>query len=489
MQSWNDIINTALLGTAKKAADTDSLPAALQAAASEVLAASGMDREDQFLQIASLVFNYRQSGSQPTAGSPDTLPVCEPETKKYCSPTALQALQHTLDSDNTPLLTLWLECCAGGHQVLPPEYLPRILENASRHKTLRNLAATCCGRRGEWLAQYNREWNFSVVADTKEERWQHGTTAQRLEALIRMREENPAEARTLLQEAWSKESAAVKGELLGALATKISLEDAVWLESLLTEKSKQVKEAAWRLLKKIPGSNLHEQYQQVLETAIRADDNGKVTVAADIQPPEEIFKSGIEKLSNHARVSDAEHILSQLVALVHPRIWEQHFNCSFEEVVSLFHHQTALKPFLPSLVEAISWFDDSSRALAFVQHTNTFHMALLPLLPADQQDTYILQHFDAHSNLVMNYVGQMKQVWSEELALKVLQYCAGNPYTYSQRTVGDFVTLVPVSVKSALESITSSNENYQTYWKSISLHLVGLLQIKTFILQSFSKNI
>lgn len=488
MQSWNDIINIALLGTSKKQLDTAGLPGPLQAAAGTVLAAPGTDREEQFLQLASLVFNYRQSGAIAVAGGPSTMTVCAPETKAYCSAAAIQALHHTLDSENTPLLTLWLELCMRNNQVLPPEYLPRILENASRHKSLRNLAAACCGKRGEWLAQFNREWNFSVAADTTEELWENGTTAQRLEALTRIRGEQPAEARTLLQATWPQESAAVKAELLNALTTGISLEDAPWLESLLPEKSKQVKEAALTLLKKIPGSSLHEQYWQILESAISVDHKGKVTVTPVIPPDAEIFKTGIDKLSNNARVSDDEYILSQLVALVHPRMWEEHFKASFEEVADLFHQQKALKPFAPALVQAISWFTDEKRALSFVQHSDTFHMTLLPLLPPDQQDTYILQHFDAHSGLVMNYVGQLQQVWSEELALKILRFCAKNPYTYSQRTMGDFITLIPSSMKSVLDGITTENENYQTYWKSISMHLVGLLQIKTFIQQSFTKN-
>ncbi|MBC9914736.1 DUF5691 domain-containing protein [Chitinophaga varians] len=488
MQSWNDMINIALLGTAKKQLDTGSLPAPLQAAAGMVLAAPDTDREDQFLQLASLVFNYRQSGAMPMAADESTMTVCAPETKAYCSATAIQALQHTLDSENTPLLHLWLEQCLRNNQVLPPEYLPRILENASRHKSLRNLAAACCGKRGEWLAQFNREWNFSIAVDTTEEMWEHGTTAQRLEALTRMRGEQPAEARTLLQATWPQESAAVKAELLSALSTGISLDDAPWLESLLQEKSKQVKEASLTLLKKIPGSSLHEQYWQLLESSITVNQKGKVTVTSSIPPDAEVFKTGIDKLSNNARVSDDEYILSQLVALVHPGMWEEHLKASFEEVVDLFHHEKALKPFAPALVQAISWFADTRRALSFVQHSDTFHMTLLPLLPSDQQDTYILQHFDAHSSLVMNYVGQLQQVWSEELALKILRFCAKNPYTYSQRTMGDFITLIPSSVKSALDEISTENENYQTYWKSISMHLVGLLQIKTFIQQSFTKN-
>lgn len=488
MQSWNDIINIALLGTAKKQLDTGSLPAPLQAAAGTVLASRGTDREEQFLQLASLVLNYRQSGAMAVAGGPSTMTACAPETKPYCGATAIQSLHHTLDSENIPLLYLWLELCMRNNQVLPPEYLPRILESASRHKSLRNLAAACCGKRGEWLAQFNREWNFSVVADTTEEMWENGTTAQRLEALTRIRGEQPAEARALLQATWPKESAAVKAELLTALATGISMDDAPWLETLQQEKSKQVKEAALTLLKKIPGSNLHEQYWQLLESSIRIGPKGKIVVTPAIPPDAEIFKTGIDKLSNNARISDDEYILSQLIALVHPRMWEEHFKASFEEVTDLFHHEKALKPFAPALAQAISWFADKKRALSFVQHSDTFHMTLLPLLPSDQQDTYILQHFDAHSSLVMNYVGQLQQVWSEELAMKIFRFCAKNPYTYSQRTMGDFITLIPSSIKSALDGISTENENYQTYWKSISMHLVGLLQIKTFIQQSFTKN-
>ena len=55
-------------------------------------------------------------------------------------------------------------------------------------------------------------------------------------------------ARTWLQQTWPKESATVKTELLTVLEPPHET-DMEWLESLLTEKSKQVKETVIRLLK------------------------------------------------------------------------------------------------------------------------------------------------------------------------------------------------------------------------------------------------
>lgn len=488
MQYWNNIINTALLGTAKKTADTTGFQGPLLEAAGTILADTSLDREDQFLHMAAVVYNYRQSGVQPSS-SDASLPVCEPENKKYCHTTAVQSLLHTIDTENIPLLSLWLESCARAKVIVPPPYLPLILETAYRHKPLRNLAAACCGRRGEWLSQFNKDWNFSVVADTPEEQWQNGTTAQRLAALTALRERSPETALQWLQETWNKESAVVKSELVTALAVNVSQDDVPWLESLLAEKSKQVRENALLLLKKVPGTALHDLYRQVLLDAIQEDEAGNITCQLSADLDESLFRSGIEKMSSNTGISDNDFILAQLITFVHPGVWEKHFHRPFDQVVQLFQQQPALQPFTTSLVKAIVWFEDTKRALSFMQHSELFDSSLLPLLPPEKQDEYMLRHIDEHSNELILYATQMKEEWSEALALKILAFCARYPYTYSQSAVGNFIAQIPVSVKSSLENITTENENYKTYWKSISAHLSGLLQVKAFIIQSFSENI
>ncbi len=59
MEFWNDIINTAMIGTDKKSVSVSDLPVSLQEAAALIYANNTIDKEEQFLQIASVSLNYR----------------------------------------------------------------------------------------------------------------------------------------------------------------------------------------------------------------------------------------------------------------------------------------------------------------------------------------------------------------------------------------------------------------------------------------------
>ena len=64
MQTWEQIIYTALVGTDKRPPGANELPEALSEAAA-LIQQSTTDKEEQFLQLASLAFNYRQCGTMP----------------------------------------------------------------------------------------------------------------------------------------------------------------------------------------------------------------------------------------------------------------------------------------------------------------------------------------------------------------------------------------------------------------------------------------
>ena len=102
MQTWDQIINTALLGTDKRAPEVNELPAAL-ANAVALIQQNTTDKEEQFLQTASLAFNYRQCGTMPMKKESVTIEKAGPEEKQYCSLLAVQTLKDILDSESHSL--------------------------------------------------------------------------------------------------------------------------------------------------------------------------------------------------------------------------------------------------------------------------------------------------------------------------------------------------------------------------------------------------
>jgi hypothetical protein len=487
MERWNNIINTALLGTAKKPADSQGLSGPLQAAAATILGNTSTDREEQFLQLAAVIYNYRQSGTQPVTTTIPPLTVCAPETKRYCSPAAIRVLQPVLETDSIQLLQLWLEYCTKANLLLPPAQLPVMLDKAWRNKSLRVLTAAAGGYRAEWLGQFNPDWNFSRVAETLEERWENGATAQRVEALKELRATDPVMALTWLQQTWPKESATVKTELLSVLEQPAATTDIPWLETLLPEKSKQVKETVTRILKKLPGSSLHEKYWQVLAGAIQAQEDGHIVVALPEIKDDSIFQSGIEKLSNNKKVSDDTHILYQLISLVHPSRWEAHFGRSAAEVVNLFLQYESLQPFVPALVEAIAWFEDREWAATFMQHSETFYIDIIPMLPTEQQQQLSEKFFDEHPETIIKYAGNNPEEWSVALCTKIMRYAATQPYTYNQLFMNNVIRQIPVAIAATLDDIVPAESYHVGYWNNIKVHLGRLIQAKSQLPGSFNK--
>ncbi|MCW3466561.1 DUF5691 domain-containing protein [Chitinophaga nivalis] len=484
MQCWNHIINTALLGTGKKPVQPTDFPEVLREAAEKIMATDTLDREDQLLQLGAIAFNYRQSGVQPVTGDVQPLPLCAEEDKAYCPDTARHALHQALDTNSQPLIQLWLDACITANLLAPPDDIPLLLDSAFKQKALRNAVAICCGKRGEWLAQFNSDWRFSVVAETPEEYWQNGTTQQRTAALKTLRSTDPDLARTWLQDSWPKESAAVKTELLTALYIQPGAADIPWLQSLLTEKSKQVKETVVLLLKKIPGSDIHEQYWQLLTQAITVTGTS-VTVALPERLPEAVLQSGIQPLSPDKQMTDATFILDQLIQRVHPAYWATHFSQSPADTVLFFREQATLQPFLPSLAGAAAWFEDEEWATALVRNSDVFYTDLLPLLPVADQQLLCEQHFELHAENILPHACRQPGEWSLSLCEKILQYCARHPYSYNQTFMNNAILQIPVAIAPMLEKIAPDAAYQVGYWQSIRVHLEQLINTKSLIINTF----
>lgn len=263
--------------------------------------------------------------------------------------------------------------------------------------------------------------------------------------------------------------------------------DIEWLESLLSEKSKQVKETVIRLLKKLPGSSLHEQYWQIVAGAVQLQEDGHVVVALPELKDDYIFQSGIEKLSNNKKVSDDTHILYQLISLVHPSRWEAHFGRSAAEVINLFLQYESLQPFVPALVQAITWFEDRQRAVTFMQLSETFYIDIIPMLPTDQQQQFSEKFFDEHPETIIKYAGNNPEEWSVALCTRIMRYAATQPYTYNQLFMNNVIRQIPVAITATLDDIVPAESYHVGYWNNIKVHLGRLLQAKGQLPGSFKK--
>src|SRR6185312_2736609 len=381
MQFWEEIINTALLGTDKRAVAVSHLPSALADASGRIAGADSLDKEEQFLQLAAVAVNYRQSGVVPLQREDVGIPMAPPEELPYCSGRAVQVLKEILEEGNDRLLEFWLRRCVVTRRVVVPDVLPVLLNKAVNHAWMQPLMADAGGKRGEWMRGFNPLWQSAVASD--DELWQTGTPAQRAASLRRWWVADPGKAREMLTQPWAQENASGKVELLRQLNGTVGPEDAAWLEGLLGEKSKTVKEEVLVLLAQIPGSTVVER-------------NWEIVRAGVYLKKERALLGIVNKTSFVMELKDAA-----LLSGVPPAYWETHL--SADPVTILGYFQKEDRKLLPFLATAIGAFRDKRWAEAFIAVGEGYYPEVVALWEGE---------------------------WSIELARVVLKYTARQPYQF-----------------------------------------------------------
>jgi hypothetical protein len=493
MEPWNQIIHTALLGTDKRQPDAMQWDDGLKEAAT-LIQTGVADKEEQFLQMAAVLFNYRQCGMLPLQKEAVGFEKACNEEKKYCTVHAMQVLRDILEINSHSLLRSWLTHCAAKNMIVTPDIVPALFNTAMQHKKLQNLAVACCGRRGEWLSRFNSDWNFST-ADTDQQLWETGTSEQRKAVLLQLRQTDPAQAREWLQKTWPQEDANTKLDLLQLLPANIGEADIPFLESLSTEKSKKVKDAALKLLKQIPASSIVHQYQQALKQAVTIKKE-KTFLGIGRQPSlqiqlppnaDELFKTGIEKLSSNKEISDEEFIAFQLTRSVPPSFWESMFESAPDKIIETLQKDKTGKKLLPAIVLSAVTFQDHRWAIAFMQHSDVFYLEIIPLLPVKQQEFYSIKFIGQHAESIINYAVQREDEWSHDLTKAILKHTAKNTYQYNRSFYDQHVHLLPVPIAGELEKFTPSEPYLMTLWSNVSEHIIKLLTLKLQTLKAFNE--
>lgn len=495
MEFWNEIVHTAMLGTGKKTPDISSLPPKIAELARHIQQ-QPLDVEDQYLQIAALALNYRQCGVAAVPTQHATIEKAAPETLPCCNAQSMQVLNPILDSGSISLLQLWLNACIDRRQIVQPDVIPALLEMAVRHQTIRTAVATCCGNRSRWLSLYHPVWATVVGGSiaTGEEAWQTGTLEQRVQALQQLRTTNPALALQWLQQTWPQEDAATKTEMLPVLQNNISKADLAFLEGLLTEKSKKVKEAAVELIRFIPESAIVQLYWQVLKKSIHLTTEKALLGLAtkkkvNIQLPEtideQVFTSGIEKLSKTAKgLSDDNFILYQLTGHVPPDWWESYFGENKEKILDIFGKDDQARKLIPALGLSAVRFKNIPWLQAIIAISkNEFYPEALKLLPDAEQETYALQVLNDSkegTETVLHYLTRSpgNKEWSLELTKKVLQHMMKDPWRYTKDFFNQHIHLLPVSILPELNKYVPEVEYQRNYWNTTTTHLTNLLRLK-----------
>jgi hypothetical protein len=480
---WNNIINTALLGTGKKQLSAAELPTDLATVATTIMEDRSLDAETQFLHIAAVVLNYRQSGVSAEHNSGVPLQAAPPEEKPYCNKAAIYALQDALDMDLLPLVNYWLEACYDKGQIVVPEYIPVLLETAVSQKRIRHLTMAVCGKRGQWLSNMNADWQFPFAL-SNEDRWQTGSAEDRRQVLQEMRQSYPGTGREWLMQTWTQENTSARTEFLKIMRTNIGEDDLRWLESL-QEKNQKVKDEIWALLKQIPASFIVQAYWQILQQAVSSSAKQSLQISLQLPLEKVIIDSGIATLSNEKHLSEEAYILFQLAGSVPPSWWESHFRMDKEEIIALFENDDLGKRFIPALILAAGRFKDAAWLRLLLARSTTFYPDVIPLLPAAEQEEYALRLFPTYPQDVINYLSNRTAEWGLTLTGEVLKWMARNPYQYTRNFFDKHVLQLPPAIIDELDKLMPEEPAYQGTWRNTSDHIRKLISCKVEITNAF----
>ncbi len=198
-------------------------------------------------------------------------------------PRAAGYLDSILHHKRMELLPEWLCAAANAGLRVPEAYLPALLDVGRKNELLLRAAILpTLGKRGVWLAQHNPAWEYVRGQDTTnaETVWQTGRREARLTLLQRLRREDPARARTLLQSTWKEAALKERTALLPLLADGLSMEDEPFLESVLDDRSKEVRAIAAGLLSRLPQSRLVQRMIERLEPLLSVQKGGMLKKGA-----------------------------------------------------------------------------------------------------------------------------------------------------------------------------------------------------------------
>ena len=281
------------------------------------------------------------------------------------------------------LLTHWMQCCDQAGLRLPHALLPVVLDFASgRGRQLRVATAPVADSRGRWLGAQVERWAWLLTAGDDAARAAAATTAgfldpgawaqlrpaDRVSVLRRVRRDDPAAGRLLLESTWASDPVSTRREHLETLRQGLGPDDEDVLERALDDRAAAVRQSAAELLDGLPDSRRGQRMAARLEPLLQS--KGLIRKGVDVLLPGEpdgaALRDGLGKPP--PRVSARGWWLEQLVAGATLTLWTDRFDVSPAVVVQRLGTDGAAADARRGLVRAAVVRRDSTWAAALIDH-------------------------------------------------------------------------------------------------------------------------
>ena len=435
MQTWDDILATAVVGTDQR----EFKPATREDDLGRLLAqVDDKDREGFLLTAASVVALYRTAGIAPPADTQPADEVCAPDEMSRAGVRSGQHLWAMLNGTFSELLPEWLTAMKKAGKRVPEEYLAPLLIYSANELTLHSMVADVLGQRGQWLAAQRPDWHYALQRDDKEV-WETGSREQRLLLLDHLRSADPTKARELIVTTWSQESAKDRVVFLEKLSTGVSSADEEFLNEALQDRSVEVRRAARTLLARLPNSDFSRRLQQLANQLLSFKKpligKARIEVAMPEDPIAWLKENGIEIDSPPKNATQSvgpkAWSLKELVSLIPVTHWSELWQKPPLEIIRAGDESEWRESFILGFLNAAHRDRDPDWLEALVKFTSTDQeqpqlIELAAFLPAARLEALILQALksergelvDGHPAFRLLKVN--RNAWSDQLSRAVV---------------------------------------------------------------------
>ena len=227
---WQHLIEIALLGTEKKALNTDVFPPEIQASLSK-----SRDPEQAYLEAAALCSMYLEAGKSPSQFKGDIDETIVKESLNY-APEYFNDIFKQLDNAHyrfkEKLCNLWLDAIIRKNLIVSSDIVIDLLGLGSSFSEITKAKILkVIGNKGNWILmlhsgyQYNQPLRDEIV-------WAEGSTQERRNLLSKILRINTGEAIEILKTTWEQEPLVNKRIYLDLIKDFLSAEVVAFAQHL-----------------------------------------------------------------------------------------------------------------------------------------------------------------------------------------------------------------------------------------------------------------
>ncbi|MGE0084096.1 MAG: DUF5691 domain-containing protein [Desulfococcaceae bacterium] len=398
------------------------------------IAALPVSKEEQLLHQCALAWVFETAAFLPETEDFVSLTQSPEDNRKTCTPAAGRILREALAKPWPRLVSEWIAGASGSNTRPRFRALPALLRFATETPVYRSAVRGCIGPRGRWIAQKNPDWRWAAATEKDMEQsetrlWEEGTLSERCEYMIRVREKEPAKSRALIQEGLKGETASNRSKLIALFQHSLSPDDEPVLESLLDDRSIEVRRALASLLSQLPSSALALRMQERMKDCVSME-KGLLRTTCKVEPPEEInepmkrdsiLDKAVSGLGSRAAM------LMWMVSFTPLGWWQERGNFSPKEILKAIRKSEWKEALFMGLANAAITQHDPSWITALLESGKTGKFqpdrdALMKAMPRSDLEKWVASSLSPDSISVIESLihSNDPEIWGPELSKTVL---------------------------------------------------------------------